>query len=331
MKTVSKLGHTLAKLKKHWPKPLTKEVAHLFRDAEISLEALKKTARVSSKGSKGRNFDFVKLLQQVLKTHDILFLNRHLSYHVLARADLPLAYGSEEEALAVLSALLSASAKHSSFGSKLEIDVQSINLREGAAIQTRLSYEGEALSDLDRQRLLEAIYGLPEKGGGALSGIADSGIAGSDNVGSDIADAKNILRHAGGQFWLEFPKETQVALIFNWPTFEKPKGAALPKYGTYKYDIWVADFGKIRQSYGIDKAKKLVMQIENFARSLVRHPIDIVIAFPEKGMLTAIYESQEGSASSVATRLSQRLSKESFRIGRRSVIPKFRYQMTYLA
>lgn len=326
LKTINKVKQLLEKLKKRWPKPMSKEILRLFEETKVSLHSVKKDIGPRAKSSAGKNFSFVKLVSQILKTHDILFLNRHLSYHVLAKADLPLAHGTEEEALAVFSDLLTASARYAGFGSKLEIRIQSVGLREGLVIQTRLCYEGEPLSDFDRQRLLEEIYGSPGKNGAGESEVASAGIA-----SASIADAKNILRRIGGQFWLEFPKETQVVLSFNWPTFEKPKGMAVPKYRTYKYDIWVTDYGRIRQSFGIEKAQKLMTQIEDFARSLVRHPIDIVIAFPEKGLLTTIYEAQEESASSVSTRLSQRLSKEPFRIGRKSVTPKFRYQMTFLA
>lgn len=306
----------LGKLKKRWPKPLSKEASHLFEEIKLSLRELKKKKGVSAKSPEKKNFDFIKLMSQLLKTHDILFLNRHLSYHVLAKADLPRAYGSEEEAMAVLSELLSVTARHSSFGSKLEISIQAANLREGPAVQTRFSYEGDPLSDLDRQKLLENLYGLPGEGGGETSGIADT---------------RNILRHVGGQFWIEFPKETCVALTFNWPAFEKQKTSALPKYGTYKYDIWLTDYLKLRQRFGIPKTEKLMTQVESFAKSLVRDPIDIVVSFLDQGMMTVIYEAQEGSAQSVATRLSQRLAREPFRIGKSNLVPKFRYQLTFLA
>lgn len=304
LKAVAQLEHSLSKLQKQWPSPLSKDVLKLFEKAEESLKTLKHRPK---KSSSKNTFHFVSLIQQVLKTHDILFLNRRLSYHVVATADLAPAYGSEQEALTVLTELLSATAKHAGPGSKLEITVQNVSLREGPAIQTRLEFDGKTLSDLDRQKLLEELYG-----------------------DSDLY-AKTILRHAGGQFWLAFPSETRAALTFNWPAYERPKAKVPSGFGAYKYDIWLTDYAKIRQHFGIPKCEKLMKQIEEFTRSLVRHPVDIVISFPEQGMVTAIYESQEGGASSVATRISQQLKKESFRIGQKNVVPKFRYQLTFLA
>ena len=81
----------------------------------------------------------------------------------------------------------------------------------------------------------------------------------------------------------------------------------------------------------MERATKLIILIENFVKSLVRYPIDMVVSFPEQGMISAIYESQEGVASSVATRISGRLKKEGFRLGKKSVTPHFRYQLTFLA
>lgn len=310
-KGILQLEQAIEKLKKRWPKPPAKEIERLFTQIEANLSTLKT-------GQKGRakknSFDFVGLVQQVLKIHDILFLNRHLTYHVTSNSDLPQARGGEEEALTVLTELLDTTARQAAFGSRLDIHIQAETGREGAAIRTRLVYEGNPLSDLDRQHFIEEVYGAPEK----------------ETAASGVASAKNILRQVGGQFWLEFPKETCVALTFNWPA---AGGAAVGRpsgFATYKYDIWVTEFNRIRQRFGIPKSNKLMTQIESYIRSLVRHPIDIVIAFPDRGMVTAIYGSQEGAASSVAGRISGRLHKESFRIGKKNITPKFRYQLTDL-
>ncbi|MBI4125300.1 MAG: hypothetical protein HY466_05160 [Deltaproteobacteria bacterium] len=309
-KALLQLENTIKKLRRRWPKSSSKEVEGFFDQMERDIAALK--AR-RPRGAKKSRFNLTGLVQQVLKIHDILFLNRHLTYHVVASSDLPLAAGSEEEALTVFGELLETAARRAAFGSKLEIHIQKIDTREGPAIQTRLAFEGKALSDLDRRRFIEEIYGGPQK----------------ETEMTGMSTAKNILRHVGGKFWMEFPRETCVGLILNWPA----EGAAAGRPGgfaTFKYDIWLTEYNRIRQRFGIPKADRLMTQIESCIRSLVRHPIDIVIAFPDRGMVTTIYESQEGAASSVAGRISGRLRKESFRIGKKNITPKFRYQLTDL-
>lgn len=312
-KSLLQLEHSIDRLKSRWPKPLAKEAVRLFEQIGQSIVTLKKELGPSRNGTQP-SFDFVPLVQRVLKVHDILFLNRRLSYHVVSTIDLPQAFGSEEEATVVLTELVATAVRHTGFGSRLEIKIQGAQLREGGAIQTKLAFEGKVFSDLDRRRLLEEIYGHAE--GGMET--------------SPMTFAKMVLRRSGGQFWLEFPKETTMALTLNWPAypvFPKKEGT---HFGTCKYDIRLLGFGRIRQRFGIPKANRLVTQVEGLIRSLVRHPMDIVIAFPSQGMVTTIYESQEGSTASVATRISQRLKNESFRIGKRNILPKFRYQLAFL-
>lgn len=314
-KVVQHLENSIEKLKRHWSKPFSKEVSRLFDELHQLLKSLKNLKAAKKTAVSKNAFHFVKVIQEVLKALDILFLNRRLSYHVVATTDLPLAYGSEKEALTVLTELLSTTARHTSPGSKLEIGIQNSHLREGVAIQTKLEFEGKRLTDLDRQRLLEELYANPKE----------------ETESEGMAYAKTILRHVGGGFWLEFPSETRVALTFHWPASARPRVPMPSSFGAYKYDIWLIDYGKIRKRFGIPKSEKLVRQIEEFTRSLVRHPTDIVVSFPAQGMVTAIYESQEGAASSVTARISQRLSKEPFKIGKKSIVPKFRYQLTFLA
>lgn len=313
-RSFSDLENSLRKLKKQWPGTLPKEVGELFEQAEDCLKDLK-TTDVKPKDSKSGTFDFVAITNAVLKEQDLLFLGRQLSYHVVTTSDLPKAHGSQEEAHAVLSQLLSKSAKHAGFGSKLAIYLKGVKLREGPAIQVSFLYEGKQSEEEKRHEVVEQIYGNGASGefAGGLSYI------------------RSILKRVGGQLWLEFPKENQTAFIFNWPSFDTQSGGAQTNYGTYRYDVWLSDYPKIRQRFGIVRSRKLVSQVEEFVRSLVRYPVDMVIALPAKGMITTIYESQEGAASSVATRISQRLKKESFRLGKKNVTPLFRYQLSYLS
>ncbi|MDP2599136.1 MAG: hypothetical protein Q8P84_00170 [Deltaproteobacteria bacterium] len=315
-----KLEEALDRLQTKWPKPLPQEVEKIFHAAKKTIDGLKrdlakktKTKRAVSGGK--NSFDFVASIHEVLKAHDLLFLSRQLTYHVVTMSDLPQAFGSKEEALSILTELLAISTKQALFGSKLEIQVKQLNLKEGAFVETRFVYGGKPLTDLDRQQMLETFYGAAETGG--------------DSAG--LAVVRSTLRSLGGQLWIEFPKEDVVALTFYWPAFDISKSGRAPNTGTYKYDITLVDYAKIRQRFGVERSKKLVGLLEQFVKSLVRYPVDMVISFSEKGIISAIYESQEGAASSVATRISQRLKKESFRLGSKRVTPSFRYQLTFLA
>lgn len=314
----SKLDTSLKRLKKKWPKPFTQEIRSLFKEAQENLKILRKETNGLAKRPKGGNnfFDFVSLIHPLIKNQDLVFLSRQLSYHIITTDDLPEAFGSGEEAVAVLTELLLAISKQASFGSQLEISLKGMKLREGPAIQVRFDYRGKNITEEQRQKVIEEIYGL------TLGGKLQK---------KGIAYAKMLLRRVRGQFWLEFPKENQMAIAFYWPAFDTTIAKLPSVYGTYQCNILLTDYTKIRQRFGIVRARKLVAQIETLIRSLVRVPIDMVIAFPEKGMITTIYESQEGAAATVANRISNRLKKEAFRLGKKNVTPKFHYHLSYLA
>lgn len=279
--------------------------------------------------ARSSNFEFIKLLNQCLKNLDLLFLGRQLSYHLVSTADLPKAFGLSQEAMAVLTELISKIVKQSRFGSRLQIHLREVNLREGPAIQARFHYGsgegGEKISDEERQKAVGEIYGVGEK--------APAGRGLTAGTKSTILAAKAILKKVGGQLWLEFPDESTIAYVFNWPAYDTAGARArmaAAGYGTFRCDIWLTDLPKIRQRFGIVRSKKFVLQVADFVRTLVRHPVDMVIPFPERGMITAIYESQEGAASTVAGRLSQRLKNEAFRLGKKNVRPQYRYQLSCL-
>ncbi|MDO8527290.1 MAG: hypothetical protein Q7T03_06365 [Deltaproteobacteria bacterium] len=314
-KSFSHLERTLEKLKAKWPKPVSKEVAHIFEEAHTTLKEIKRSVANRKPSSKKNEFDFVQIVNQLLKTHDLLFLSRQLTYHVVTTADLPKAFGSENEALSILTELFSITTKRSNFGSRLQIEIRTAQLRAGSGIEVKLICEVKSLSENDRQQLLEQFYGKNADKKAEASGIAY---------------AKESLRKVGGQLWFQFTDETHIAMTFNWPAFDFSKVKPASPVAAYKLDICITDYIKIRQRFGIVRGKKLIGMVENFVKSMVRYPIDMVIAFPTQGMITAIYESQDGSASSVSNRISQRLKKEAFRVGQVNVTPKFRYQLSTL-
>lgn len=266
-------------------------------------------------------FELIKLLNQCLKNLDLLFLGRQLTYHLVTTADLPKAFGLSQEAMSVLTELVSKIVKQSRFGAKLEIHLRGVKLREGPAIQVRFhTGSGEKISDEERQKVVGEIYGAE---------AAPAGRGLTTGTQSAILAAKAILKKVGGQLWLEFPDEATIAYIFNWPAFDTTRGAPA-HYGTFRCDIWLTDFPKIRQRFGIVRSKKIVLQVADFVRTLVRHPVDMVIPFPDRGMISTIYESQDGAANTVAGRLSQRLKNEAFRMGKKNVRPQYRYQLSHL-
>ena len=308
IKTLDQLERSLKKLKSSWSKPIPKKVGVLFDDTRQLVQNLKNGFPKQEGETKQNYFNFVDLVHQVLKTHDLLFLSKQLTYHVVTTSDLPDAYGLSEDALAVLTELLTFYIKRAVFASSVAIHVRHIVPRDGAAIEVRFLCEDKKLSDQDRRKILEGFYS-----------------------GNSLASSKTLLKRIGGQLWVEFPKEADIALAFHWPALSPAKGSQGVKNGTCKYDIFITDYAKIRQRFGVEKSKKLVEQIETFVKSMVRQPVDMVMAFPEEGLITAIYESQEGGASSVAARISQKLKKETFRLGRKTLNPHFRYQLDFLS
>jgi len=99
---------------------------------------------------------------------------------------------------------------------------------------------------------------------------------------------------------------------------------------TFKYNISIANYANVRKRFGIKKSASLLVQIEHYVKSLVRYPIDMVMSVSDKGIITTIYETQKGAAESVASRISQRLGKEDFRIGKRPVELAFKYELSKL-
>ena len=148
--------------------------------------------------------------------------------------------------------------------------------------------------------------------------------------GTTLVSCREIISSQGGQMWADLPEPLRPAYYMVLPSSEIAAHAQAVPQKMFKYDISISNYANIRKRFGIKKSLMLVGQIEMYVRALVRHPIDIVSAVREKGLITTIYESPSGYAQSVASRISQRLGTEEFHIGKRTVDLNFHYKLSQL-
>lgn len=263
------------------------------------------------------HFDIMHQIQQVCATHDILFLQKQLHYHISASADLPKVYANPEQILLVMSNLISNAMKYAPRGSDIEINVKEVSLRQGAGVEVTVVNTCEDFTERDRYHIFEKFY----KGK-----VADTNRAG----GLGLSICREIIQQAHGQLWVDIPSKGKVAFAFVIPCAEIKGPYKLPVHQTFKYDITLANYEEIRTKFGMEKSQSLLAQVEDYVRKLVRYPIDVVTAFEQSGIISTIYETEEGHASSVAARISQKLGSEHFRIGKSEVDVTFQYRLSTL-
>lgn len=264
------------------------------------------------------HFDIMNELQQVCSTHDILFLQKQLHYHVSASADLPRVYANPEQILLVLSNLISNAIKYAPRGSDIEINVKEVSLRQGAGVEIEIINASEEFTERDRYHIFEKFYkGRLTEVGGVTGGLG-------------LSICREIIQQSHGQLWVDIPAKGKVSFAFVLPCAEIKGAIKTPLHHTYKYDISVANYDEIRSKFGADRCQGLLNQIEECVRKLVRYPIDVVTAFEQSGIVSTIYETQDGNASSVAARISQRLGSEHFRMGKEEVSLTFQYRLSTL-
>jgi nitrogen-specific signal transduction histidine kinase len=263
------------------------------------------------------HFDIMTQIQQVCSTHDTLFLQKQLHYHISASADLPRVYANPEQVLLVLSNLISNAIKYAPRGSDIEISVKEVNLRQGAGVEVTMINASEEFTERDRYHIFEKFYK-----GKAVEGARATGVG--------LSICREIVQHSQGQLWVDIPAKGKVAFAFVLPCAEIKGQTKVVTPHTFKYDITVANYDDIRSHYGLEKCQNLLLQVENYVRKLVRYPIDVVTAFEQSGIVSAIYETQEGNASSVAARISQKLGSEHFRIGKAEINLTFQYRLSTL-
>jgi len=262
------------------------------------------------------HFDILQQIQSVCATHDQLFLQKQLRYRVTASADLPKAFANPDQIFVVLSHLCSNAIKFAPRNTEIEIRVKAVNLRQGAGVEINIVNDAPNFTEKDRYQIFEKFYN-PKGDDSASSGLG-------------LAVCREIIQKSGGQLWVDIPEKGKVSFAFILPCADvmvtaRPKGQQ-----TYKYDITITNFGELKEALGTDKSSQLLHNIEEHVRRLVRYPIDVVATFETSGIISTIYETQEGHASSVATRISQKLGGEHFRIGKTNVSVNFKYHLSVL-
>jgi len=292
---LARARESIRKLEALWPTPLNPAVKELF---SILKETLKGTSVTAEK------FDFFDLMDQLrhlFVDNDVLFLSRQVTHQLDAPEILPPVFGVKEKIQEALHGILQKAVPMIPRKSILRIEFKTIQVREGKMVEARF--------------FIPSLYDE----GGSLQKI------------SDLLKCRPGIHSCFGQLWIEFLKEKQWVISVRLPAFETTSLKGNGTSVTYKYDISFEGFSLLRQRFGIDRSGDLVTQVQNFVRTLVRHPVDMVLAFPEQGQVTVIYESNLHGGDSLKTRISQRLKKEIFRVGKRQrVNPKFHYTLSVL-
>lgn len=302
-------------LEKVWPKPKNKQVSKLFTAIRRSHRKRKpppKPVAEQPEPAVSRSFNLLDLLRRTFSAHDLLFLRRQITYHIAASSGLPNVVADSDRIQAATASLLEYMATQAPRGSRINVQLKEIALRTGNGMEVIFSGTDQSLRTVDKTSFLQRMYEAETESGMVL------------------VTCRELVSAQGGQMWADLPRPGHHVFHMVLPTHEGAVETAAKPNKMYKYDISIANYANVRKRFGIKKSLTLVGQIEMYVRALVRHPIDIVTAVKEKGIITTIYESPKGAAQSVASRISQRLGAEEFRIGKRPVDLLFRYQLTQL-
>lgn len=268
----------------------------------------------SDRGGSGY-FDFLDLIRRLLLVHDLLFLSRQITYHISTSADLPRAFANSDQVHFVISKLIEHMVRRASRNTQISIKIKKTTLRNGPGIEISFSCLDRHLGDTDREAFLAGLFGGK---GDDVSGVA-------------LSDCRQIASREHGQLWVDFSKSYHPVYHLVLPAFEIAAQNDTGPQQTFKYDVEILNYANLRKRFGIKKSSSLVSQVEHYIRSLVRYPIDIVMALGTHGVITTIYETQRGAAQSVASRISSRLGSEKFRIGKMPVDISFSYRLSPLS
>ncbi|MFA5812157.1 MAG: hypothetical protein WC956_07515 [bacterium] len=259
-------------------------------------------------------FDPLDLIRRVLMAHDMLFLSRQVSYHIAAAPALPKVWADPNQIGLAFTKLVEQLLRRAPRGSRIFINLKEFALRSGPGVELSIAGADKHLSDEDDSSVLTVLFERKAEGSQGIS----------------LAECREIIHGQRGQMWADIPKHNHPTYHIVLPASEEPAQPAHGGHQTFKYDISISNYAMVRKRFGIKKSEHLVEEIERYVRSLVRYPMDMVMAMGDKGIITAIYESQQGSAESVASRISKRLGKEEFRIGRKPVELSFHYHLSPL-
>lgn len=284
-----------------WPGKPSKEVREAFA-------RLKKCVKVEEP-KEVKAFRVLDIVRRSCATHDFLFLSRQLTYHIAAHADLNDVKGNGAQIEAVLSEIIGHIVRRVPRGGRIDIEVKEACLRREPAVEVVFRFVDEKLGDTTRAAYIDGLFGAKSA--------------------SPVLACKEAILKEGGQLTVDLPEPKRPLFRIALRTVASVQ-VPTADHVIFKYDISIRNMASVRKRFGIKKSESLVAQIEEFVRSLVRHPVDIVTAARDKGVITAIYETQKGAANSVASRISARLGSEKFLIGKLTVDLNFHYHLSAL-
>ncbi len=286
-----------------------------IEDLESYMQMIDSSSAVERPASKKDNyFDVLRLVQNSCLNHDILFLRRQISYHVSSASNLPKVFADKDKILIALNNIIASCVKILPHRGQIDISLKQVEDRYGDNVEVSVVGKGRVISSQERSKIFGELFEIKE--------ISDE----AEILGLTVC--KRIIQEFYGQFWIEFPKEDEIEISFRLPCDDISKLGGKISRHTFKYDISIPDFVTIKDKFGDTKSEGLLTQVEEYVRSLVRHPIDIVVAFANSGVVSAIYETPEGAAQSVAGRISQKLAEEEFRIGKKPIDISFKYKLS---
>lgn len=258
------------------------------------------------------HFEALELLRKVLVAQDMLFLSRQISYHVAAASELPHAWGDQQRIRQVLSRLIEHIVRRAPRRSNVAMALAPHSFRSEPGVEISMTGNDAHCEGLDVNAFMATLF--------STEADQHSGIA--------LSCLREEILTLRGRLWIDMPKPGVPIYHLLLPTTKDAHHARESAHHTFRYDIRIVNYANIRKRFGIRKSHSLVAQIEHYVRSLVRYPIDMVMSSTDKGTITTIYETQGGAASSVATRISQRLARETFHIGRKPVEVVFSYKLS---
>ncbi|MFH1873755.1 MAG: hypothetical protein ABH859_01015 [Pseudomonadota bacterium] len=306
-------------LQENWPGKPSKEIKDTFQklkevleEKDAKIESLSKETEPLISGA-AEPCNAVNIVQQTCASLDLLFLGKRITYHIAADSELSPIFAAADEVQAVLTELFRRIVKRMPHGERIDVSLNEVSLRQGRGIEIMLKC-------LERDDAAKNLAGL-------LHELFGEGEQGPD---SSLFACRSSIIKQGGQLTVDLPKPKQPVFRVVLPTVGTLSLASSDQY-TYKYIITIKNIANIRKRFGITKSYGFVSQIENYVRSLVRHPIDIVMSDPDKGIITAIYDTTKGAAQSVSSRISERMGKEEFKIGKKVVDVQFKYRLSSLS
>lgn len=284
------------------------------REAIKALAMLRDTlGKISSEVP--RHFNLLDMIRRVLMAHDLLFLSRQVTYHIAANAEIPDIWADADQIQIVFTRLIEHIVRRAPRGGRIAVGFKQFAIRGNPGIELNISCPDKGLAESNSRDFIGNLF---KEETDDISGVS-------------LSECRRIATREQGQLWVDFLKPHQPVYHLAIPATEQGTKSEPAAQQTFKYDISINNFANVRKRFGIKKSLNLMSQIEHCIKSLVRYPMDMVITMGDKGVVTTIYETQRGSAQSVASRISARLGAEHFKIGKYPVDVAFSYHLSPLS